>query len=332
MDKPLVTVVIPTRNRANLLREALTSVLGQTRQDFAILVSDNASSDNTAEVVAGFSDPRIHYHRRPANVGMKENFRLAIALAETEFVATLPDDDLYLPEHLQSGLAALASYPQAAYYACPAQFFGDNTAGALRPRGISDTTTPLIYCPPEQAVNFLGIDTAGVFHGVYRRAAFSEELFWGPPDFYPFDVLILPQLMLQGGFVFGNRATTRFRVHSASTSSGSQGALHTLRYNCMVWYAVRWLAQFLLDRRVCELEEIERHGMTAISDQHVVPLVLGLGSFDSSPALRTAARRVFRARRDMDAASARFRLARRLGFWTIPVAEKVSQARCGWRP
>jgi glycosyltransferase involved in cell wall biosynthesis len=329
---PRVTVVIPTYNRANLLREAIGSVLNQTRQDFAILVSDNASSDNTAEVVAGFRDSRIRYHRHPQNVGMRENFRMAIAMTETEFVATLPDDDLYLPEHLQSALDALTAYPQAVYYACPAQFFGDDTAGALRPLGIADTTTPLIYCSPEQAVDFLGVDTAGVFHGVYRRAAFSEELFWGPPDFYPFDMLVLIQLMAQGGFVFGNRSTTRFRVHQASTSSGSQGTLHMLRYNCMVWYAVRWLAQFLLDRRVCGLAGIERHGMTAASDQHVVPLVLGLGSFDNSPDLRAAARRVFETRRDMDAASARFRLARRLGFWTIPVAEKVSQARCGWRP
>ncbi|MCX6030226.1 MAG: glycosyltransferase family 2 protein [Chloroflexi bacterium] len=332
MSKPLVTVIIPTYNRADLLCEAVQSVLDQTYQDFAILISDNASSDNTAEAVACFGDPRIHYHRRPANVGMKENFRLAIAQAETEFVATLPDDDLYLPEHLQSGLDALASHPQAIYYACPARFFGDDTAGALRPRGISDTTTPLIYCPPEQAVNFLGIDTPGPLHGVYRRAAFHERIFWGPSDFPPFDMLVLIQLMVQGGFVFGNHSSTLFRIHRASTSTGNQGALHTLRYNCMVWYAVRWLAQYLLDYPMCGLEAIERHGMTAISDQHVVPLVLGLGSFDSSPGLRMAAQRIFEARRDMDTASARFRLARRLGFWTIPVAEKVSQTRCGWRP
>jgi hypothetical protein len=63
-----------------------------------------------------------------------------------------------------------------------------------------------------------------------------------------------------------------------------------------------------------------------------VPLVLGLASFDSPPPLRAVARRVFSARTDMDAASARFRAARRLGFFVLPLLERIAQRRSGWRP
>lgn len=332
MNEPLITVVIPTYNRAGLLRGAITSVLDQTFSNFLLLVSDNASTDGTRALVEGLEDPRIRYYRQPSNIGMLGNFRTAIYGVQTPLVAVLSDDDLYLPSHLQNAVAALGAYPQAAYYACPAQFFGDRTEGALRPLGISDTTSALVYCPPASAVNFLGIDTAGVFHGVFRRAAFHNDIYWGPPGFIPSDMLLLVQLMVQGGFVFGNQATTCFRIHQSSISSGLQGRRHTLRFNCMVWYAIRWLATFLLAQEICTAAEIEHHGLTAVSEQHVVPLVLALGSFDSPPVLSDVARRVFAQRRDMDAQSARFRLARRLGFWSIPVSEKITQATTGWRP
>jgi hypothetical protein len=105
-----------------------------------------------------------------------------------------------------------------------------------------------------------------------------------------------------------------------------------VRYNCMVWYGIRWLAQFLLDRQICALEDIEAHGKSAMSELHVVPLVLALGSFDSPPALRAVASRIFHTRKDMDQFSARFRLARRMGFTAVPIMEKLSQIRSGWHP
>ncbi len=60
---PLVTVVIPTHNRAGLLRESLASVLSQTFARIEVIVSDNASSDETADVVASFSDSSLSYTR-----------------------------------------------------------------------------------------------------------------------------------------------------------------------------------------------------------------------------------------------------------------------------
>jgi glycosyltransferase involved in cell wall biosynthesis len=245
MPTSRVTVAIPTRNRADFLREAIQSVLDQTWQDFEILVSDNASTDDTSEVVAGFKDPRIRYYRHSQNIGMTANFRSAVEMVHTEFVATLPDDDLFLPSHLQNAIEALDAFPAAIYCACPAQFFGGDSHGTMRPRAITDTTTPMLYIEPKRAADFLGIDTPSPFHAVFRRSAFDTELYWGQANFYPFDALILTQLMTQGGFVFSNRATTCFRVHASSTSSGSNDRVHILRYNCMVWYGVRWLAQFL---------------------------------------------------------------------------------------
>jgi hypothetical protein len=178
----------------------------------------------------------------------------------------------------------------------------------------------------------LGIDTPGPMNSMVCRREALEGLYWGPPGFLPQDQLVMTQLMVQGGFVFGNRALTRYRLHATNVSRAGAQRRAVLRYNCMVWYGIRWLAQFLPAKGINTLADIEVHGLEATSDQHVVPLVLGLASFDSPPPLRAVARRVFAARRDMDAVSARFRLARRVGFFVLPLAEKIAQRRSGWRP
>ena len=335
MSVPRVTVVIPTFNRARFLPETIQSVLDQTYTDFEILISDDASTDNTTQVVLGFQDPRIHYHRHSKNIGITPNWQFVVSQARTELIAMLADDDIYLPEHLSTAIQALDDYPKAVYYTCEAKYFGKGIAegSGYRPQGITDTETSLIYVSPRQAVRFLGSDNPGPINGMICRARVLQDpkLYWGKQDYIPQDLLVMTQLMVQGGFIFGNRSTTKFRIHGANTSLVN--GIARLRYNCMVWYGVRWLVQFLLDRNICTLVDIETHGFTATSlEQHVVPLVLGLASYDSSPEQQVVAYRIFQQRRDADKVSTRFRLARLFGFWTLPLAEKISQFRVGWQP
>ena len=82
---PRVTVFIPTYNRARLLPEAIKSVLGQTYDDFKLVVSDNASDDSTPEVVASFDDPRLEYVRQPENLGMLGNHNWFLQRIETDY-------------------------------------------------------------------------------------------------------------------------------------------------------------------------------------------------------------------------------------------------------
>ena len=69
MSKPLVGVIIPTRNRAEFLRRAIASVLNQTYQHFDVFVIDDASDDITPQVITGFGDNRIKYYRHQIKKG-----------------------------------------------------------------------------------------------------------------------------------------------------------------------------------------------------------------------------------------------------------------------
>lgn len=101
LKTPIVSVVIPTYNRAYLLGRAIRSVLDQTYQDFELIVVDDGSSDNTGEVVATFADPRIHYLRHEKNRGAAAARNAGIEASRGDYVAFLDSDCEWLPEKLQ---------------------------------------------------------------------------------------------------------------------------------------------------------------------------------------------------------------------------------------
>jgi len=104
---PKVSVGIPTFNRAEMLREVIMSVLTQTFQDFELIISDNASQDQTQEVIASIKDDRIHYIRNETNIGMVQNFNQCLARARGSYITIFHDDDLMLPDNLRLKVLAL---------------------------------------------------------------------------------------------------------------------------------------------------------------------------------------------------------------------------------
>jgi glycosyltransferase involved in cell wall biosynthesis len=99
---PLVTIAIPTYNRANTyLPQALHSVLHQTYSNIEVLVADNCSTDNTESVVKAFHDPRITYCRQKQNIGPFQNAKFCIQKAHGDFFLMLQDDDLIDPDMIE---------------------------------------------------------------------------------------------------------------------------------------------------------------------------------------------------------------------------------------
>ena len=97
----LFSVVIPTCNRANMLQRALESVLAQSYDNFEILVMDDGSTDNTAEVVASFTDQRITYRWENNYGGPARPRNRGIALAKGEWICFLDVDDWWSEDKLQ---------------------------------------------------------------------------------------------------------------------------------------------------------------------------------------------------------------------------------------
>lgn len=104
LGAPVVTVVVPTYNRASLLVRAIGSVLAQTLRNWELIVVDDCSTDETEQVVRSFSDDRIKYIRHDRNRRVSAARNTGIRCARGEYVAFLDDDDEWLPEKLQKVL------------------------------------------------------------------------------------------------------------------------------------------------------------------------------------------------------------------------------------
>jgi glycosyltransferase involved in cell wall biosynthesis len=110
MNSELVSVIIPTYNRAEYLREAIESVLAQTYENFELLILDNCSPDHTPDVVESFKDPRIKYLRHQCNIGGTANWIYGIHLAQGVFFSVLGDDDFYRPHFVESRVRAFKRF------------------------------------------------------------------------------------------------------------------------------------------------------------------------------------------------------------------------------
>jgi len=102
---PLISVVIPTFNRAQLLGRAIRSVLEQTYENFELIVISDACTDNTCEVVRGFDDPRIRCIRHEQTRGGSAARNTGIRVARGEYIGLLDSDDEWLPSKLEKQLA-----------------------------------------------------------------------------------------------------------------------------------------------------------------------------------------------------------------------------------
>lgn len=112
--EPQVSVLMPTYNQASFLHRAVHSLLAQTCRNWELLIIDDGSTDQTPELVSALrGDARIRDWRLPENVGLGRALNIGLAAARAPFIAYLPSDDIYDPDHLASLLAFLQAHPEA---------------------------------------------------------------------------------------------------------------------------------------------------------------------------------------------------------------------------
>lgn len=114
---PKFSVIIPTRARADVLHAALKTVVTQNYDNLEIIVSDNFSEDDTAEIVSSFGDPRILYVNTGRRISMSHNWEFALSHVKSGWVTILGDDDGLMPRAIEkaaelvsdAGVSALRS-------------------------------------------------------------------------------------------------------------------------------------------------------------------------------------------------------------------------------
>lgn len=108
MTNPIVTIIIATYNRPDVLKFAISSVLRQTIENWKLYIIGDNCDERTGEVVNQFNDSRIRYLNLPDRFGEQSGPNsVGIAISETKYTAFLNHDDVWLPDHLEQGIKVL---------------------------------------------------------------------------------------------------------------------------------------------------------------------------------------------------------------------------------
>jgi glycosyltransferase involved in cell wall biosynthesis len=119
MQTPNVTFVVPCYKLAHLLPDCINSILSQTYRDFEVLIMDDCSPDDTAEVARSFDDQRVTHVRNDPNLGHLRNYNKGIGLARGKYVWLISADDyLRRPYVLERYVRVLESNPEVGYAFC----------------------------------------------------------------------------------------------------------------------------------------------------------------------------------------------------------------------
>ncbi|HYK52713.1 MAG TPA: glycosyltransferase family 2 protein [Candidatus Eremiobacteraceae bacterium] len=165
-----ITTIVPTYKRPQLLKRALKSVLRQTYGDFRLCIYDNASGDDTEDVVreVAAGDPRITYFRHDSNVGGAANFLFGMTRVETPYFSFLSDDDVLLPDFFETAIAGFAQEPGALMSAASTVEVDERGAPLYEPLALWSRAG--VFEPPSGA--FAMLDNR---HPTWTTALFKRE-------------------------------------------------------------------------------------------------------------------------------------------------------------
>lgn len=141
MTKPVLSIVIPTRSRARYLRHALATATAVASDAIEIVVSDNCSTDDTADIMAAVEDPRIRYVQTPDRLPIAGSMEFAFSQATGRYLLYRGDEDAVVPSGierllrvLETGKVDIVTWPEISY----------NWPGVTGPAGFLKLTREMI--------------------------------------------------------------------------------------------------------------------------------------------------------------------------------------------
>ena len=219
---PKLSVVIPAYNYGRFLRQAVQSVLNQGLDAVEILVLDNASTDDTRQVVAAFAgDSRVRYIRNRWNIGPGFNVQSGIRVATGEFLSLLMADDFLNPGHLQRLIGLLDANPQSALGYTPIRWVNESGAEVQVQRhpgyrhgdyvgGRNEVADLLVYD------NYITPSAAVIRRSAYLAACNWERTLKGAGDWE----MVIQLAERYPDFVFVNEPGVSYRLHGSQYSRG----------------------------------------------------------------------------------------------------------------
>lgn len=212
-NTPEISIGMPVHNGGGYLRLVLDSLLTQTFSDYELLISDNASTDDTQAICLEYAarDSRIRYTRQATNIGAGNNFRFVLRQAKSRYFMWAAADDLRSEDFLECNHRFLATHPDYVASTSPTRFTGNDPDGAaMGDRALEQAT------PHERVAAFFGEWHAnGLFYSLIQREAILD---WPciDEDFLGADWTLVTHLASHGKLARQTQGWVELGRHGAS--------------------------------------------------------------------------------------------------------------------
>jgi glycosyltransferase involved in cell wall biosynthesis len=246
MREPLVTVCVPTIGRAEMLTQTLESLRHQTYTHLEILLLDNASPDESRQILQHFADedPRARVMRSEQRLPMFQNFNRGVRAACGDYITFFFDDDVYLPEFIEQELRMLLAHPRAGFVG--SNYFHINEAG--RTTDLRRLVKKTEVVPGRDYIRGLvwrGRNIIGTPGIMYRRDIISTIPFDESLSVHFGDAVMLMRMAEVADVALIATPLLRIRLHPEAVSSSlrpSQAALLRTRMlnDYIAEYRQRW--------------------------------------------------------------------------------------------
>lgn len=212
---PKVSVIIPCYNYGRYLAGCVNSVLSQSFQDFEIIIINDASTDNTAQVANSFTDPRIRVVHHEQNRGPVFTFNEGLSLARGEYLHMISADDTMLPQNLSYKVDVLNHYPTVGLVYSNAEVIDEYSSvlGILNRSAGSDQT----YVGNRFREMLYGNLVVGSVD-MWRRAALDKVGRFDPAMKFGEDWELKIRIARYFDFAYIDRVLARYRRHGSSLS------------------------------------------------------------------------------------------------------------------
>src|SRR5690554_6360580 len=245
--KPFFSIVIPLYNKEKNILDTINIVLGQSFQDFEIVVVNDGSKDNGPEIVSNISDYRIRIiHQENAGVSSARN--TGVKESTGEYIALLDADDLWLENHLQNIHKLIKKYPNFGLYAC---------AYKIRIEGAQDRSINVYGLPGDSDI----VKIPNYFESV----AYGDNLVWSSAVCIPKKIFVENDIWFPVGEKYGEdqyvwaRVAVQFEIayckiasaiYDQSAENNTIGAIQQEVEPHNSFYMIKELRVFIVDEKV----------------------------------------------------------------------------------
>ena len=211
-----VSVLIPVYNARNFLKDSVQSVLNQTFKDFELILLNDASTDDSVEIIKSFSDERIKYYKNDKNLGISGSRNRLLDLAKGEYLAIMDNDDLSMPTRFEKQVEFLDNNPDVGIVGTWGELFNNRPAeGFVNKIKKFITNMGLVWCHPFEATMKETLRANTCMHSsmMVRASTFKENNIRYNGELTPSEDYDLVRQVLEAGFRVCNLQEVLFKYN-----------------------------------------------------------------------------------------------------------------------